>query len=188
MIEVHVATGNVMKMQIAKQILADFSIVPKQIMLDIPEIQHENSQEIVRDKIQKAYEQLQKPVIISDDSWAIPGLNGWPGPYMKSMNEWLSAEDFLRLTLPLADRRVILQQHLALQDHRGQKLFRVDIEGTLTKEVRGQNRKSPCLTIISLTGDGRTVAEVESAGEPILGNRRSAWHELGEWLSNQPAY
>lgn len=185
--EIVVATSNELKFRIADDILKSFGFAPKRKPFDITEIQHEDSAIIARDKAQKAFELAGHPIVITDDSWSIPGLNGWPGPYMKSMNYWFTPEDFLRLTLPLADRRAILHQLVVYQDEKQQKLFRVDLEGILQKESRGRNEVSPNLTVISLSPDGRTVAEVENAGELATGGNHTAWHELGAWLREQQA-
>ena len=70
----------------------------------------------------EAYNALQSPLVVTDDSWIIPGLNGFPGPYMKQVNDWFTPDDWLHLTSGLADRRVILRQIIVYQDSTGQRL------------------------------------------------------------------
>lgn len=180
-----IATTNAEKIRTARAALKTFGWKVTQQELDISEIQHEVSEVIARDKAQKAFDLVKQPVVVNDDSWLIPGLNGWPGPYMKSMNHWFTPEDFLRLTAPLQDRRVILQQHIVYQDQRGQRYFTVELEGVLLPKVKGAFAKAPHTTIISMTPDGRSVAEVFSRGQAAtFAQMPTAWHQLGAWLAS----
>lgn len=79
MSEIIFATSNPDKMQIAKSVCSMFDIEVKFVKLDIDEIQGEDPEAIVRDKAERAYEQLNMPVVVSDDSWDIKALNGFPG-------------------------------------------------------------------------------------------------------------
>ncbi len=174
-------TTNSDKLRSARHICAQFDITVAQVTLDILEIQNDDGEVIARGKAQKAYNIVQKPLIVCDYSWIIPGLKGFPGPYMKSVNHWFTAEDFLRLTLPLTDRRVFLRQIVVLQDASGQHIFTADISGTLLKEIRGQSH-NPNDQIISFNGKGLSTAEVRALGRPVISHHRTVWHELSEWL------
>lgn len=177
------STGNSGKFATALQVCDQFGIKIVQLDADIDEIQSEDPQKVALDKAQKAYEKIKSPVIISDDSWSYPGLGGFPGVYMHSMNEWLSAEDFLRLILPLEDRRAIYTQYLVYQDNDTQKIFSTVHTGTLIKEIRGTT-KHPSHAITAMDGEGGlTIAEVHNAG-----HRRAdrdvadIWHEFAGWF------
>jgi len=183
---VNFATTNTEKIQIAQTVCVEADITVKPITLDIDEIQGEDPELIVRDKARRAFEQLGAPVIVSDDTWEIKALNGFPGAYMKSINHWFSAEDFLRLMNGIEDRRVTLRQHLAYTDGNITEVFKNDIHGHMTTESRGTDVKSPNATVIELESDnGKTIAEVfEQGTEAVLArykNRPDAWHGFFEW-------
>lgn len=150
-----------------------------QTRLDITEIQSEDGELITRDKAQKAYSQLKKPVVVSDDSWMIPGLNNFPGPYMKYMNEWFSVQDWLNLTHKLADRSIVLRQIVAYQDASEQKIFSFDIPGTLFDVARGESTY-PHLSIVSFDGK-QTVAELIEKHEDSLRESGNVWQQFAEW-------
>jgi XTP/dITP diphosphohydrolase len=181
--EITFATGNAAKFRSASLICKQFDIKLHQATLEINEIQAEDATVIARDKAQKAYELVGSPTVVNDDSWIIPGLNGFPGPYMKSMNDWLTPEDFLRLTEPLTDRRVILAQYTVYQDKHGQQLFRRDIEGVLLPEIRGEYPDSPNMSIISFDDGKTSAAELLAKQLPVIDDYRTTWHDLGEWLT-----
>ena len=151
-------------------------------MLEIDEIQSEDAEKIVLDKLSKAFAVLQKTVVVTDDSWNIPALNGFPGPYMKSINHWFTPEDYLRLTIELKDRSINLVQWLGYADGTITKVFKHTTKGELLKEIKGQygnaNHK-----LVSIEGDnGLSVAEVYDKG--VNNSERTAaviWVEFMEW-------
>lgn len=61
---IYFATSNQEKIQIAQTICQEANITVKPIKLDIDEIQGEDPELIVRDKAQRAYEQLGMPVVV----------------------------------------------------------------------------------------------------------------------------
>ncbi len=180
------ATGNAVKFHQATSICNKFYITLKQSPLDVPEIQAEDGEMIARDKAAKAYAKFQGPVVISDDNWLIPGLNNFPGPYMKSINDWFTSDDWLHLTRPLKDRRIILRQMVVYQDATIQKLFFVDIEGVLLTEARGRSPYSHA-TITSFDDGGHSNAEFHERGESASGHRHTAWHDFAEWYNKSYA-
>lgn len=159
-------------------------ITLQQTKLDIQEIQAETGEPVARDKAAKAFTALGKPLVVSDDSWMIPGLNNFPGPYMKSMNDWFSPEDWLRLTKDLADRRIILRQIVVYQDGDGQQLFTADISGVLLSEIRGTS-PYPHSTITSFDGGKTSNAEYHEKGEAAAQHHRNVWHDFTEWYAEE---
>ncbi|MDB5163940.1 MAG: RdgB/HAM1 family non-canonical purine pyrophosphatase, dITP/XTP pyrophosphatase [Candidatus Saccharibacteria bacterium] len=178
------STGNADKFASAQSACTEYGLTFTQSKLDIDEIQGENSERIARDKANKAFVLVQKPLVVTDDSWAFLGLNGFPGAYMRSMNHWFTPEDFLRLTLPLQDRQVLLKMYVVYQDAQRQKLFTGEVSGKLLKEVRGHS-DNPSHSIVSLDGDnGLSIAEVYEQGTN-LSQRQSAiiWHQFAKWYT-----
>mmetsp|Transcript_33464 Transcript_33464/g.34766 ORF Transcript_33464/g.34766 Transcript_33464/m.34766 type:complete len:199 (+) Transcript_33464:1-597(+) len=53
---------------------------------DIPEIQG-TCEEVVKDKVLRAYEYLKRPCIVDDESFHIQELGGFPGPYLKDFEK-----------------------------------------------------------------------------------------------------
>jgi len=188
MSRIYFATSNQEKMLIAKTVCSKFNIDIEQAIIDIDEIQGEDPLKIVKDKALNAYTCLTKPVVVSDDSWDIPALNGFPGPYMKSINKWFKPDDFLRLMSGVNDRSIILHQLLVYYDGKNMRVFSNDIRGKIIEHPRGQNDRSPSRTVIVLDNDNeKTIAEVFELGEKAVVKRYitrpDAWHGLAEWLN-----
>lgn len=161
-----------------------------QIKLDIDEIQGEDPEVIIRDKARRAFEITQQPVIVSDDSWSIPGLNGFPGPYMKSINHWFTPDDFIRLTRDLNDRRIYLHQYVAYQDQRETVVFSHDFSGTLASSQRGEYGP-PLMKVAQMEYDkGKTISEVYDEGngnspERLDKDEGDVWQTLAKWYAEK---
>lgn len=186
---IYFATSNKEKIQIAQTVCAEVGLDIQPLALDIDEIQGEDPEVIVRDKAKRAYEQLGMPVVVSDDTWDIPSLKGFPGAYMKSINYWFTPDDFLRLMRGVDDRKIILHQYLAYTDGSVTEVFKNDIPGKIISEARGKSEKSPNMMITVLDSDnGKTIAEVFEQGEEAVvaryKNRPDAWHGFVKWYKN----
>lgn len=174
-------TSNDHKVQVAQIICDQFGIAFQRKHLDLLEIQSDDGAAIAALKIEQAFEACKGPVVITDSSWLIPGLQGFPGPYMKQINHWFTPQDFLHLTAPLTDRRITYRQILAYKDSSIKKLFSVDIEGVLLKGARGES-VFPTYPIISFDGGHKSLAEADTSGLPAIAEHHTAWHELCMWL------
>jgi non-canonical purine NTP pyrophosphatase (RdgB/HAM1 family) len=175
-------TGNAHKFDNGSRICNQHGIELHQKELDITEIQDNDGELVARDKAQKVYNLLQEPLIITDDSWIVPGLGGFPGVYMHAVNEWFTSEDWLRLTKDLEDRRIIMRQFLVYQDKDGQRVFVGDVLGTLLKQIQGASNH-PNLSIIAFDNSGFSVAEQRARGESLTGANATVWHEFAPWYT-----
>jgi inosine/xanthosine triphosphate pyrophosphatase family protein len=175
-------TSNQIKFDSAAALLEPFDIKLERLEHDFIEIQASGEQ-IARHKAQAAFDFYQKPLIVSDDTWEITALGGFPGAYMHPINDWFTADDWLRLMQGVQDRRIVLRQHVVYQDERGQFYAVSDLEGVLLTQARGDSKYTN-LTLISFT-DGRTSrAEDIAAGGTMVGRESdTAWHKLGEQLT-----
>lgn len=152
----------------------DFTVQP----FESPEIQSDNDAEIATKKAVDAYAILQKPLFVTDDSWFIPALRGFPGAYMKYMNNWLTVEDFLRLIEPYENRQIILRQTLCFTDGTETKVFSQDNQGIILKEPQGNGLS--ILRIVSFTKDCKSFAQsIEEDRQPI--DNINLWKEFGDW-------
>ncbi|MEI7632633.1 MAG: non-canonical purine NTP pyrophosphatase [bacterium] len=183
---IYFATTNPDKIQIAQAVCAKLKIAVKPVSLEVDEIQGEDPEVIVRDKALRAYQQLGMPVVVTDDSWDIVALKGFPGAYMKSVNYWFTPDDFLRLMKGVKNRQVILHQYLAYTDGNITEVFKNDIPGKIINEARGKSERAPGMTVTVFDSDnGKTLAEIAEQGPNALAerykNRLDVWHEFLQW-------
>ena len=171
-------TSNQNKIFLAKKNLEPLGIEIETKPFEIPEIQSDNDAEIAMKKAVDAYALLQKPLFVSDDSWYITALRGFPGAYMKYVNQWLTPDDFLRLIAPYHNKEVILRQTLCFTDGKETKVFSQDNKGIFLEEPHGAGH--PILQIVSFTEDETSFATcVEENRNPI--DNTNLWKEFGQW-------
>lgn len=180
-------TGNKDKFGHGQAAFRRYGLDLEQLMLDIDEIQGEDPEKIIEKKAEDAYAQVGKPLVVTDDSWSIPGLSGFPGPYMKSINHWLTPDDLIRLTKHLDDRRIYINQFVAYKDGHELVVFRHDIECELLREPKGIYGPS-IMKIVSHVGDnGKSIAEMYDAGQAPHRSDENAWYQLAKWYSEKTA-
>lgn len=180
---VYFVTSNARKFQNAERILNSFDVSIQNKDVPLYEIQSDDIEKIVIHKAHQAFEIMNTPLLITDHGWSIPGLNGFPGPYMKYMNQWLSAQNFLDLTYPLTDRRIILNEVVCFIDRETYKLFNKTHEGTLLKEIKGDPTLYPAMTISSFI-PGISEAESIKEGKHSF-DSTSLWEEVATYLKER---
>lgn len=180
------STGNAQKFFTAQQVCQTHGVEIEQRNIDIAEVQDENPEVVALDKARKAYDVVGEPVLISDDSWAFIGLNGFPGVYMHSINEWFTPDDFLHLVGPLKDKRAIFTQYLVYDDGKTQKIFTRQTKATLLDEIRGSS-KHPSHTVTSIDADkGRSIAEVTASSDHQSDHAVAViWNDFLDWFKLQ---
>lgn len=172
-------TSNKEKIDSAKRNLNPLGIEFESQNLHIVEIQSNSMEEIVLDKAQKAYAQLQVPLFVSDHGWSITALKGFPGPYMRSMNDWLTPQDFLTLTAPYDNKEIFRQELLCYIDSHGETIFRADVKGRILPEPKGEGH--PATTIVTLSKSGKSVAECIAEGINAY-DENPIWDEFAKFL------
>lgn len=186
MAEILFATTNDRKIREANNTLETYGITVKPTVAEINEIQHHDPVEITKAKARAAFALLREPVVVSDSSWSIPALGGFPGGYMRDVNLWWVEQDWLAIMARHQDKTAILQEHLAYCDGEAVVHFSQDYEGVFLDAPQGQtvNPEESFERVVSL-GNGMSLAEVQAAA--IRGQKRSIahWQKFGEWFADQ---
>ena len=179
-------TSNDHKVKTAEAVCGPANITFDHKRIDLLEIQAADGEEVARHKVQQAFEACNSPVVVTDDNWNIPALRGFPGPYMRYVNQWFEPEDFVNLTRGLADRQIIMRHILAYKDANKEKIFAVDIPATMLKEPRGESLITH-FKVISLDDGKSSAAEAEADGSSVIASQANAWHDFCDWFQNHLA-
>ncbi len=169
-------TGNIDKFQVAKKALAGFGIELIQEKLDMPEIQSTSVEEIASFSAKWACDLLGEPVILSDAGYYIEALSGFPGPFIKYINEWLNADDILRLMAGKENRAVVVKDCLAYCEP-GKKpaIFCDFAKGTIANK-KGSKGKTSINEIFIPEGYDKVESDI-------------SWDEMKEfWAKNLKHY
>jgi len=179
--EILFATGNDRKIAEARAACDDFGINVKQIKLSIDEIQSHNPIEISTRKVEEAYRQTKSAVVITDTSWLIPALNGFPGGYMKDIAEWFKPEDFINLVASKGDRSISFTETIIYKDATTTKIFSKEYIGTISVEARGNGNSVEQITEF----DGYTLAERHDQGKLSHDPKDYIWYEFAKWFAEK---
>jgi XTP/dITP diphosphohydrolase len=106
-------TNNDLKFEIAKLELLGTNVELEMREVDVPDIQSDSIEDVISFKAKFAADVLEKPVCVLDSAYYITTLKGFPGPFIKYVNQWFTAEDFLNLMKGKDDRSVDIIECLA---------------------------------------------------------------------------
>lgn len=110
--KVTMVTGNIGKWKIASEIFSKYNITLDQEKLKTPEIQAFDVEEVSKFSAQYAANKLKKSVISSDVGYYIEELKGFPGPFVKYINNILTSEQLLKLMENKSNRTIYLKECL----------------------------------------------------------------------------
>lgn len=176
------ATGNQRKIQEATTTLALFNISLEHQSVDINEIQHDDPTEIAKAKACAAYEVIQQPVVVSDTSWSIPALGGFPGGYMKDVADWWQPDDWLQIMARHDDKTIYCHEYVAYFDGEELRHFMHSYQGYFTSAPDGTYGVS-IEKVVCLYGN-QTLSEMHDAiGIASAGETLHHWQQFGKWFS-----
>lgn len=111
-------TGNKGKWLIVEHVLGDmFELV--QEPLDTPEIQSMDVEDVALFSARWAARELRAPVFKIDVGYEVAALNGFPGPFVKWINQMLTAENILAMMAGRSDRSIRILSALAYAEPDG---------------------------------------------------------------------
>lgn len=177
-------TGNDGKWNLAVAQLGRFGIELRRETFELPEIQSFDSAEIAVESVKLACARVGGPVMVTDVSYDLKALGGFPGPFAKYTNSYLTPGDVLRLMEGKADRRFEIKEVLAYCEPGIEPVvFASSMFGTIAEEAHGE-RLMDSITI--LDGMERPLAaypveEVRAYWEVKLNH----FIQLGEWLASR---
>jgi len=176
------ATTNSRKLKEAQEGCKDFGINIEQVIVKIEEIQSQDTLSISKHKANEVFKIVQKPIVITDTSWNIPALNGFPGGYMKDVAQWFDAEDFLNLIKNKEDKRISFTECIVYKDKNLEKIFSNDYWGVFTDKVRGENGNS--IERIA-EFNGFTIAERRDNNKLSHDPNEYIWYKFAKWYSKK---
>lgn len=182
--ELRYVTGNQSKFDNAQNFFTPHGVKLIQAKLDTYEIQGADALLIAQSKAQQAWEQLHEPLFVNDACWIIPALNGFPGPYMKYVNQWFKPEDFINLMRGKSDRTIILRDTIVYADGNGAQTFTNDHKGEILDSAFPGEYRNPSDVVVSLSASGKSLVEELAAGSFFLEGEDAVWENFLSWLKD----
>ena len=175
------ATGNQRKIDEAKAACDDFDIEVEQLNVDIYEIQSHDPTEISKHKAQSAFEKAGAPIVVTDTSWRIPALDGFPGGYMKDVSSWLAPEDFISLLSRHEDKRIFFTETIIYVDGEEVRIFSEEYEGKIVGTPRGVGESIEQVAEF----EGSTLGEHRERGGISHDPEDYIWYKFAQWYTEQ---
>lgn len=132
-------TGNWAKIASAKQALEPLGYEVNNIKMETPEIQANDVSEVAMYSAKWAANELNRPVIKNDTGFFINNYNGFPGAYMKYMDDTLKEEGLLKLMEGIENRSCYLKEAIAYCEPGCEPVvFEGITEGSIALEPAGE--------------------------------------------------
>lgn len=178
-------TGNKNKLEVASRVLSKYGIDLVSEKIETPEIQSIDVSEISKFSAQYAAKVVGGAVIKTDAGYFIKSLNGFPGPFVKYINNWLSAEDILRLLEGKKDRSVEIIECLTYCNTDGEvaQFFSKD-SGKIALKAEGQGSSMDQIIIRDKIGRVQALINSEVMFDYWAQNLPH-FHKLGDFLKNK---
>lgn len=179
--KVYFITGNARKVGEAKLACESAGIEIVQQQVEIDEIQSTNPSAVSIDKAEKAYNLVNKSLVVTDSFWRIPALNGFPGAYMKDVANWFNSEDFLSLMEKKENRQIFFSENITYKDNEIIKQFSQEYEGTIVTEPRGTGNSIENVAEF----EGFTLGERREQGGYSHKPEDYVWNDFVKWIKQK---
>lgn len=184
--KIYFATTNSVKFATAQKIAHKYHIKLVQKRIDIPEIQSTSSKKIAEFSAQYVANKYKIPVITTDVSHEIKALKNFPGPFVKYINNWLSASDYLKLMEGHKDRRAILTEIVAYCEPNKKSIsFSSTIRATVSKKVN-KKASTSISQILILPNFSQPISDIPD--EKIIKywqNNLKGWERVFKYLQSR---
>lgn len=149
-----------------------------QCSLETPEIQATTSRDVAAYSAEWARDKLGQAVICSDVSFEITALNGFPGPYIKYINQWLSPQNILNLLASHEDRSASFTDTLAYAvPGKKTQIFTMETIGTILSSEHVDNTKWTIDALFTPKGCNKSLAAMSDEERDNVWDD-SIWTEL----------
>jgi XTP/dITP diphosphohydrolase len=179
-------TGNQYKFKVAKKAAEKFGIHLIRKELETPEIQSTDLEKIAAFSAQWASDKLQKPVVLTDAGYYIEALKGFPGPFIKYANNWLTASDFLKLMKGKKNRAIITKDCLAYcEPGKKPETFLTSAKGKIAEKA-GVKGTTSINEIFIPDGFDRVESEIPREEMVKFWNKnKDSWQKLANFLKSK---
>jgi len=170
-------SSNKNKFNEAKNILSKNGINLGFFKSSLREIQAESIKEIAALKVDEAYRQCNKPVIVEDAGLFVESLNGFPGPFSSYVFKTIGNSGILRLVK--TNRKAKFQSVVAYCDNKfGVVLFDAKVEGKISKNSKGKGWGYD--PIFTPNGQNKTYAMLSNKNQ--ISHRYKALKKFSNWF------
>ncbi|MGB5965455.1 MAG: non-canonical purine NTP pyrophosphatase [Sulfurimonadaceae bacterium] len=176
--QIRFVTNNPYKLKEVKSMIDAAEIVAAK--LKIEEIQTDDVEKLVKDKLLKAFKKVGRPVFVEHTGLYLESLNSFPGGLTQIFWDKLKAEKFSKLLGTLETTKAIAKTTIGYCDGKKIHFFEGEIAGKISPEPRGERDfQWDCVFIPD--GEEMTFAELGDRKNDIS-MRQIAFEKFNEYL------
>ncbi len=180
--KVYFVTGNKLKFEEDKEILAEQGIDVEHIEMDLPEIQGDSA-DIAKHKAKIAAEKTGKPCFVDDTALCFNALNGLPGEYIKFFVEKLGLPKLVKLLEGFDDKSAKAMAVVGYcEPGKEPVIFEGVVEGTIVMPRGNRFAWDP---IFQPSGNDKTYAEMAVEEKNKLSHRKKAMEKFADYLKKK---
>ncbi len=181
--KIRFVTTNSHKTKEVEAIIGNIGISIISTALKIQEILTEDINEIVRDKVKKAFCQIGRPVFIEQTGLYINSLNKFPGGLSEVFWKRLEADKFSELLRGFDDTSVTATTVIAYCDAKRIYTFKGKNKGNISPKPEG-NRDYDWDCVFIPEGHTKTFAELGEEKKNEISMRKKAFDKFRRFLLN----
>ena len=152
------------------------------IGLEVDEIQSLDRTQVALKKARAYFQQVNKPLLVEDNSLEFKGLNGLPGTFIDYFFKALGNEGLTELLSHVRDRSAVAFTTLVYYESENTyQVFTGEMSGKIAKFPRGE-KGFGWDPIFIPDGDNRTLAELEPAEKAAISMRKKALDRFKKWI------
>lgn len=151
------------------------------VELNVHEIQSLEVEEVAKFKAREAYRRLKKPLIVEDSGLYISAWKGFPGAFIKWINEHVGLEGLCRQLDYCKDRSAHAKTCICLCDGKEERLFIGIAHGSIAGHPRGSGGHGYDPVFVP-EGMNKTFAEMEDEDRYKFSPRGKAFLELKKYI------
>jgi XTP/dITP diphosphohydrolase len=176
-------SGNQEKIREVQEILGPTGVTVIPFQKDIHELQTEDAEALIRDKVLRAFHAVGRPVFVEHTGLYLDALNGLPGGLTRIFWDRLEGENFAKLVQGLASNKVTARTMIGYCDSKKMHYFTGEVSGTVPAVPAGPtNFQWDCVFVPD--GYSQTFAELGDKKNEIS-MRRLALNKFAQFLKEE---
>lgn len=179
-LDIRFISGNEFKIREAQFILSSVGVNVIPIKAKIEELQIEDTEKLVRDKVLKAFLKIGRPLFVEHTGLYIEYLNGFPGGLTQIFWDSLQADCFSELLGKNSNTRVIAKTIIGYCDSKKIYMFTGELSGNISENPLG-DRSFQWDCVFIPEGYNKTFSELEDVKNEIS-MRKIALDKFADFL------
>jgi len=178
-------SSNKNKIREASGILENYNIKVEPLIMECPEIQADDIEEVAKFSAEFAFNKIKNPIIVEDSGLFIEALNGFPGPYSSYVYRTIGNKGILKLMENKENRNAFFKSVIAFISAKDAVLTFIGmtlgkIAFMILKGNNGGWGYDPIF--VPIEGKNKTYAEMGMEEKNKISHRKKSLEKFGIWV------